>query len=84
MLFKGSVDGYKSKEFHKKCDKQGPTLSIIRSKQFNLLFGGFTTQSWDSTINGNYPDKDAFVFSLTKKQKLNIKPHYAKNGIYCD
>ena len=42
---RGSADGYTSKVFHKLCDNQGPTLTIIESTT-ERIFGGFTNVPW--------------------------------------
>lgn len=42
LLYRGSKDGFGSKEFHAKVDAKGPTLTIIKSKQFNRIFGSYT------------------------------------------
>ena len=42
LLYRGSRDGFGSKEFHAKVDAKGPTLTIVKSKQFNRVFGSYT------------------------------------------
>jgi hypothetical protein len=42
MIFNAKVDGWKAKDFHKKCDLQGPTISLIKIKEGPVI-GGFTT-----------------------------------------
>jgi hypothetical protein len=42
MIFNAKVDGWKAKDFHSKCDLQGPTLSIMKIKDGPVI-GGFTT-----------------------------------------
>lgn len=63
LLFNASVDGLTSTVFHQKCDGQGPTLTVVKSKEYNRVFGGFTTLDW-STAGQNYKDDSAFLFSL--------------------
>ena len=46
LLFRGSRDGFQAQTFHSKCDKKGPTVTIMKSG--NYIFGGFTEKSWDS------------------------------------
>jgi len=31
LIYRGTRDGFDSKTFHKICDNQGPTLSLIKS-----------------------------------------------------
>ena len=48
LLYRGSVDGWKPKDFHKRCDNKGPTLTIIKTKG-GTICGGFTMQNWESS-----------------------------------
>ncbi|KAK3749974.1 hypothetical protein QZH41_008463, partial [Actinostola sp. cb2023] len=45
LLYRASVNGWSSANFHACCDNKGPTLVVIKSG--NYIFGGYTTQSWD-------------------------------------
>jgi hypothetical protein len=45
LLYRGSEDGFTSQMFHQKCDDQGSTLVIVKSKE-GFVFGGFTSVSW--------------------------------------
>ena len=49
LLFRASRDGFAAAAFHSKCDKKGPTVTIVKSG--NNIFGGFTEQSWTSPGN---------------------------------
>jgi len=46
LLFRASRDGFAAENFHSKCDKIKPTVTIVKSK--NNIFGGFTERSWTS------------------------------------
>ena len=35
---------WSTKEFHTECDYKGPTLTIVRVREY--VFGGFVDQSW--------------------------------------
>jgi hypothetical protein len=50
-LYRGSRDGFKAKTVHKLCGNQGPTLSIIQSKDYMKIFGGYTDISWSDSPN---------------------------------
>lgn len=39
LLYRATRDGFDAKDFHRVCDNQGPTITILRSKQ-RRLFGG--------------------------------------------
>jgi BTB/POZ domain-containing protein KCTD9 len=60
--------------FHKKCDKQGPTITFVQEADNERVFGGYTSVSWNSTDNGEYKsDPHAFVFSLTNETYHPVK-----------
>ena len=63
MLYKGSIHGFKGKDFHNRCDHKGPTISFILSEK-GYLFGGYVSVSWDHKINGGKSDPNAFIFSI--------------------
>ena len=44
LLFRASRDGFAAESFHSKCDKKGPTLTVVRRGSF--IFGGFTEAAW--------------------------------------
>jgi len=63
LLLRSSRDGESKEKFHDLCDNKGATLVIVKSKQFNHVFGGYTSVSWKSS--GNYQrDESAFLFLL--------------------
>jgi hypothetical protein len=41
LLFRGSEHGWKNKDFHSRCDKKGPTISLFKVKDGDCI-GGFT------------------------------------------
>lgn len=41
MLFRGSEHGWKAKDFHSRCDKKGPTISLFKVKGGDCI-GGYT------------------------------------------
>jgi hypothetical protein len=71
LVYKMSVDGGTSSDFHAKCDNIGPTLVLIRNSATNDVFGGYNPRNWES----NYPHythcTGAFLFNLTNDYKLN-------------
>ena len=50
LLFRASRDGFAAESFHLKCDKKGPTLTVVRSGSF--IFGGFTEAAWRNNKRG--------------------------------
>ena len=83
-LYKASVDGFSSQEFHSKCDNHTNTLTIIKSTSSNI-FGGYTGAAWSSS-NDYATDQYSFIFSLINKleKPLIIKCNDPKNAIYCN
>ena len=74
LLLNSNIDGDSTSTFMDKCSGKCPTLSVIKTTKGNI-FGGYTTQLWKQ---GKVQDRNAFVFSIDKKKKYNIKnPEYA-------
>jgi hypothetical protein len=47
LLWRGSRDGFKKEEFHRRCDDHPNTLTVILDTNGNI-FGGFTPVKWES------------------------------------
>ena len=74
LLLNSNIDGDSTSTFMDKCNGKCPTLAVIKTTKGNI-FGGYTTQLWKQ---GEVQDKNAFVFSIDKKKKYNIKePEHA-------
>jgi hypothetical protein len=41
LLFRGSEQGWMTEDFHSRCDKKGPTISLFKIKDGDCI-GGFT------------------------------------------
>jgi hypothetical protein len=80
LLFRGSTQGWSPSKFHELCDDKGPTITIFKSKA-QMIFGGFTQESWDSKSKWK-KDEKAFIFSVDRKQIYRVKD--AQKAIYCD
>ena len=92
LVYRASEDGDKSKDFHKKCDKIGPNVTLIKTKK-GYVFGGFTAKNWEHLkrdININKPnlgsasrDMRAFGFCVNiQKIYNNEKPD--EFAIWCN
>jgi hypothetical protein len=86
LLYRGSRDGFGSKDFHRKCDGFGHTLTLIESCKGHI-FGGYTPCSWDSST-GDKHDLSGESFLFTIKNPHNIPPRKFgivsnKRAIYC-
>ena len=74
LLMNSNRDGDSTKSFMNKCNGKCPTLAVIKTTN-GYVFGGYTTQMWKE---GEVKDNNAFVFSIDKKRKYNIKqPEHA-------
>jgi len=73
LIYRGSRDGFTSDVFHKKCDAFKPTLTIVQSSIKDKIFGGFTDLDWTISGNSYKPTEGAFLFSLTEKDKYDLK-----------
>jgi len=81
MIYQATRDGFTANSFHEKCDDQGATISLIKSKDHGRIFGGYTTKSWRCNGRGRcVADSDAFVFSLTHNEKYHC--HEPQHAIY--
>jgi hypothetical protein len=47
LLWRGTRDGFRAREFHMRCDGRGNTLTLIRDRNRNI-FGGFTPVEWEA------------------------------------
>ena len=83
LTYKASVDGFKAKDFHQKCDGKSNTIIIIKDVNANI-FGGFTGASW-SEYDGFKEDPYAFIFSFSNNQneKALIRVSEPAEAIYC-
>ncbi|CAF2666924.1 unnamed protein product [Rotaria sp. Silwood2] len=71
LIYKASCDGFDTNAFNSRCNNQGPTMTIIQSKN-NYLFGGYTAIPWASDKYAYKNDATAFLFTLTNPH--NIPP----------
>ena len=62
-IFTASIDSWRAEDFHRHCDRRGPTLCLIRSEK-DYLAAGFTSVSWSSKSK-TVEDPSAMVFALT-------------------
>jgi len=89
LLWRGSRDGFDVAAFHRLCDGQANTVTVIKNTN-GFIFGGFTSIPWSST-GGYKADNTAFLFSLINPTntplKLKVKSeqgavyHYSCSGI---
>ena len=86
LLYRCSIDRDSSYKFHEKCDGKGPTITLVKTDKV-FKFGGYTSISWNN-IQNLQQDRNAFIFSLNKKENYTIYggningPIFGSNEIY--
>jgi hypothetical protein len=99
LLWRGSRDGFGSKEFHRRCDGHTNTLTVILDTEGNI-FGGFTPVGWESRVwNGKHENESncwkaddslkSFLFTLKNPHNVSarrfaLKAESKHLAIYCD
>jgi len=88
LLYRGTRDGFGSDVFHSKCDGHANTLTILKAKESEFIFGGFASVEWESNSFKYKSDPNAFIFSLTNKDnkplKMDINPNENYRAICCN
>ena len=78
LIFKMKENGSDSEDFHKFCDKKGPTLTLVKTTK-NKIFGGFTPLEWEKNKSYlNDESEQTFIFSLNLMKKYDM----LNNGDY--
>ena len=72
LLFCSDLYGDNILTYHNKCDKIPNTLTIIKTKE-NFIFGGFTTNFFESSPYTWKEDENSFIFSINLKKKFYPK-----------
>ncbi len=82
LLYKASVHGYQASAFHKRCDRQGPTLLVAYNRS-GYIFGGYTSVNYAQS--GKYiSDREAFLFSFQGKTPVYSKVNSGNYARYDD
>jgi DNA-directed RNA polymerase beta subunit len=81
LIYKGTRDGFTIDDFHRCCDSQGPTMTIIESLD-NYLFGGYTSISWNfhQGAKSGVMDRTAFLFTLTNPHGISSTKYPVKSS----
>ena len=85
LLFSTSKDGDSSLTFHKYCDGESPTVTIVKDTS-GIKFGGYSTQSWSQSTCGACYSRDqcSFIFNLSNKKRYNLIDQLNTYAIYRD
>ena len=71
LIYRASVNGDSSKNFHKFCDNKKNILCLIKTNK-NKIIGGFSEIGWRLSKN-IIKDKNTFLFSLSKEKLYPFK-----------
>jgi hypothetical protein len=88
LLYRGSRDGFGTKDFHRVCDGHSRTLVLIQTPE-DYRFGGFTVCVWDSKGKWKRDDRlESFLFTLNnphglEPRKFALKMERAHEAIFC-
>jgi hypothetical protein len=90
LLYRGSRDGYRAQDFHRKCDNHKNTLTVILDTH-GYIFGGYTAIEWCSARSKTEMydrDMNSFLFTLrnpwdTIAKKFSLRPDGQKSAIVC-
>jgi hypothetical protein len=91
ILWRGSRDGFKAQEFHRRCDGHSNTLTVILDTKGNI-FGGFTPVKWESRPSNCLKADDSqksFLFTLKNPhnipaRKFALTAENKHRAVYCD
>lgn len=78
LLFRATLDGNNSSDFHKKCDGKIRQLIFVKTTKGNV-FGGYTEVGFDKKVGG-MNDNNSFLFSFVTRKIYNVIK--GKNAIY--
>lgn len=85
LLYRGSKDGFKSKNFMALCGDKGETLSIVQTKEFKNVLGGYTNIPWSkqSPRYGQWMkgDHKSFLFKVYVNNEI-VKLHHLQTEQY--
>lgn len=92
LLFRGTEHGFTLPAFHSCIDGKGPLLFVVKSAQYNKVFGGYTSKPWTTPADTEqkfHYDHNAFIFSLTRKTKHmpfhnqhNAVQHFSTDSLF--
>lgn len=70
LLYRATRDGFRSTDFHSKCDKFNNTLTIIKTNN-SRIFGGYSEAEWSSKCSWVH-SIDSFLFSLENSEETSL------------
>ncbi len=74
MIYRGTKDGFKGKDFHRKCDNQGNTFGILKTESNDggqvKISGWYTDIQWTSYEFYKSGSGNSFLFLLDNMNLL--------------
>ncbi|PRP86672.1 K+ channel tetramerization domain-containing protein [Planoprotostelium fungivorum] len=77
LIYNSSLHGTAAKDFHIRCDDQGPTVVVLRSKG-GYLFGGHAADSWGREELVSSPG--SYVFTLHNPNRIPPMRYFPAAG----
>ncbi|CAF1017187.1 unnamed protein product [Didymodactylos carnosus] len=74
LIYRASRHGFGAEDFHGRCNDQGATVTVIRSKN-GYLFGGYTRVPWKSD-GGWKEDASSFLFTLSNPHSIPPRKYH--------
>jgi hypothetical protein len=71
LLYRGTRDGFDANTFHNRCDNKGATLTVVKARGVNNIFGGYNEGPWSQ--NGTYSPSESWLFSMNNKHGKTCK-----------
>ncbi|KAM9500919.1 interferon-induced protein 44-like [Clarias gariepinus] len=81
LLFKASVHGFTADAFHRKCDRQGSTLTVAYNNS-GYIFGAYTSKDYAQT-GQNIIDDKAFMFSFNEREVDKAPLRWTSTNAQC-
>ncbi|CAF1099506.1 unnamed protein product [Rotaria sordida] len=82
LIYKATRDGFSASDFHRCCDNQDSTITVIQSTEGGYLFGGYTSVSWRSTEGYVLDPNNPFLFTLTNPHGIPSTKYSNKHPNY--
>ncbi|CAF1202195.1 unnamed protein product [Rotaria sordida] len=82
LIYKATRDGFSASDFHRCCDNQDSTITVIQSTEGGYLFGGYTSVSWRSTEGYVLDPNNPFLFTLTNPHGIPSTKYSNKHSNY--
>ena len=75
LIYRATKNSFKASAFHKECDGKGPHVTLVKSKIYDKIFGGYTDINMTSDHEPNEPNRggckpgqgNSFIFSLREE-----------------